>query len=306
VKHHEHDAAAARLLRTAAAVTGAGAAAAAGLGAWGVVVERRRYRLRTERLRLLPPGSRPLRILHISDLHVWPGQRKVQEFVRSLAELEPDLVVDTGDNLSHPDALPWLLDTLRPLFRFPGAYVPGSNCYFAPRPKNPFRYLWRDTSREGRDEAPLLPTQDMHDAFDAAGWTPLINRAARLRVAGLELALSGVDDPHLGYDRHPGFLDPASADLRLGVAHAPYLRTLDRFAEDGAQLVLAGHTHGGQVCLPGGRALVSNCDLEPERCKGLISQHGVPVNVSAGLGTSRFAPIRLFCPPEAVLLTLTD
>jgi predicted MPP superfamily phosphohydrolase len=294
------------LLRAAAATAGAGAAAAAGLGAWGVLVERRRFQLRTERLRLLPEGSAPLRILHLSDLHVWPGQRSVREFVHSLAELQPDLVVDTGDNLSHLDALPWLLEILEPLFRFPGAYVPGSNCYFAPRLKNPVRYLWRDTSGESRDEAPRLPTQAMHDAFDAAGWTPLINRAARLEVAGRVLDLSGVDDPHLGYDEHPGFVDPATADLRIGVAHAPYLRTLDRFAEDGAQLVLAGHTHGGQVCLPGGRALVSNCDLEPARCKGLITQRGVPVNVSAGLGTSRFAPIRLFCPPEAVLLTLTD
>ena len=294
-------AAAPPILRAAAA----GAVAAAGLGGWGVVVERRRFQLRTERLRLLPAGSPPLRILHLSDLHVWPGQRSVREFVHSLAALEPDLVVDTGDNLSHPEALPWLLEILEPLFRFPGAYVPGSNCYFAPQPRNPLRYLRRDTSGEGRDEALRLPTQDMHDAFDAAGWTPLINRAARMRVAGLDLALSGVDDPHLGLDRHPGFVDPAAADLRLGVTHAPYLRTLDRFAADGAQLVLAGHTHGGQVCLPGGRALVSNCDLEPERCRGLITQAGVPVNVSAGLGTSRFAPIRLFCPPEAVLLTLT-
>ncbi|PLC13619.1 metallophosphoesterase [Kocuria flava] len=293
-------------LRAAAALAGAGLAAGAGLGAWGVVVERRRFQLRTEHLRLLPPGSAPLRILHLSDLHVWPGQRAVREFVHSLAALRPDLVVDTGDNLSHPEALPALLEILEPLLAFRGAYVPGSNCYFGPRPKNPVRYLWRDTSGEGRDEAPRLPSGAMHAAFDAAGWTPLINRAARLEVAGHVLDLSGVDDPHLGYDRHPGFLDTPGAALRLGLAHAPYLRTLDRFAADGADLVLAGHTHGGQVCLPGGRALVSNCDLEPRRCKGLITQGGVPVNVSAGLGTSRFAPIRLFCPPEAVLLTLTD
>jgi predicted MPP superfamily phosphohydrolase len=144
----EHEGGPARVLRTAAAVAGTGAAAAAGLGTWGVVVERRRFRVRTERLRLLPEGSRPLRILHLSDLHVWPGQRAVRRFVHSLAELEPDLVVDTGDNLSDPGALPWLLEILDPLFRFPGAYVPGSNCYFAPQPRNPFRYLVRDTSAE--------------------------------------------------------------------------------------------------------------------------------------------------------------
>lgn len=100
--------------------------------------------------------------------------------------------------------------------------------------------------------------------------------------------------------------DDDDAALRIGVAHAPYLRTLDRFVADGADLIFAGHTHGGQVCLPGGRALVSNCDLDPALCKGLIDHRGVPVNISQGLGESRFAPVRLFCPPQAVLVTLTD
>ena len=86
----------------------------------------------------------------------------------------------------------------------------------------------------------------------------------------------------------------------IGVAHAPYMRTLHRFVQDGAQAIFAGHTHGGQVCLPGGHALVSNCDLPPSRAKGVSEQSGVPVQVSAGLGTSRFAPVRLFCPPEAI------
>lgn len=292
-------------------LAGAGAglvAAGAGTLAWAVLGERRRFQLREETVRVLPPGSRPLRILHISDLHTVPGQEAKKRFVHSLAALEPDLVVDTGDNLSHMAALPYLLEILDPLFAFPGVYVPGSNCYFAPRPKNPARYLWRTTASEKKDEAPRLPTEDMHRAFDERGWTGLVNRAERLRIAGTLIDFSGVDDPHLHYDRHPGF--PVSggetADVRIGVAHAPYLRTLDRFAEDGADIVFAGHTHGGQVCLPGGRALVSNCDLDPALCKGLITHRGVPVNISQGLGESRYAPVRLFCPPQAVLVTLTD
>ncbi|WP_191550788.1 metallophosphoesterase [Kocuria rhizophila] len=291
------------------AAAGAGLfAAGAGTLAWATLVERRRFQLRQETVRVLPPGARPLRVLHISDLHTVPGQEAKKRFVHSLAALEPDLVVDTGDNLSHLHALPYLLEILEPLFRFPGVYVPGSNCYFAPRPKNPARYLWRTTASEKKDEAPRLPTEDMHRAFDARGWVGLINRAQRLEVAGTVLDFSGVDDPHLNYDRHPGFPEgePTPADARIGVAHAPYLRTLDRFAADRADIVFAGHTHGGQVCLPGGRALVSNCDLDPAICKGLIDHRGVPVNISQGLGESRFAPVRLFCPPQAVLVTLTD
>lgn len=291
------------------AAAGAGLfAAGAGTLAWASLGERRRFQLRQETVRVLPEGSRPVRILHISDLHTVPGQEAKKRFVHSLAALRPDLVIDTGDNLSHLRALPYLLEILEPLFAFPGVYVPGSNCYFAPQPKNPARYLWRTTSGEKSDEAPRLPTEDMHRAFDERGWTGLINRAERLTIADTVIDFSGVDDPHLRFDRHPGF--PREQDgpthVRIGVAHAPYVRTLDRFAADGADIVFAGHTHGGQVCLPGGRALVSNCDLDPAICKGLISHRGVPVNISQGLGESRFAPVRLFCPPQAVLVTLTD
>ena len=296
--------------RSAAAAVAAGVATAgAGTATWAVFGERRRFRLRQETLRMLPAGTAPLRILHISDLHTVPGQEAKKRFVHSLAALRPDLVVDTGDNLSHLRAVPYLLEILDPLFRFPGVYVPGSNCYFAPQPKNPLRYLWRTSSGDDPVDT-RLPTPDMHRAFDAAGWVDLINRNDRLRIRGTVLEFSGVDDPHLRYDRHPGFPPPDgdtdAAALRIGVAHAPYLRTLDRFVADGADLVFAGHTHGGQVCLPGGRALVSNCDLDPAICKGLIDHRGVPVNISQGLGESRFAPVRLFCPPEAVLVTLTD
>lgn len=310
---------------TIATVAATGVAATAVSGAlvtgWAVFGERRRFRVRHETLPVLAPGSPELRILQISDLHTVPGQLAKKRFVHGLAELEPDLVLDTGDNLSHPQALPYLLDILEPLFRFPGLYVPGSNCYFAPMLKNPARYLWKgSTSGEDRTQAQLLPWQQMHEAFDRAGWVGMINRADRVRVGRHVIDVSGVDDPHLGFDRHPGFLPQdrpgsgvgrvayegtASPSLRLGLTHAPYLRTLNRFADDGADLIVAGHTHGGQVCLPGGRALVSNCDIEPSRCKGVTSQGGVPVQISAGLGESRFAPVRLFCPPEAVLMTLT-
>ncbi|WP_278856445.1 metallophosphoesterase [Kocuria palustris] len=306
--------------QTGAAVAASGLA----VGAWAVLGERRRFRVRHETLPVLAPGSRDLRLLHISDLHTVPGQEAKKRFVHGLAELEPDLVIDTGDNLSHMQALPYLLEILGPLLRLPGLFVPGSNCYFAPAFKNPARYLWKRTSQDDdRTQLQLLPWQQMHRAFEDAGWLGMVNRFRTVRIGGQLLDVSGVDDPHLHFDRHPGFSLPAGAAhasgsvrtadavpaeepvLRLGLAHAPYIRTLERFADDGADLILAGHTHGGQVCLPGGRALVSNCDIEPERCKGMTEQKGVPVGISAGLGESRFAPVRLFCRPEAVLMTLT-
>jgi len=126
------------------------------------------------------------------------------------------------------------------------------------------------------------------------------------------IAAAGVDDPHIDRDRYDTIAGPANAaaNLRLGVVHAPYTRVLDRFAADGYQLVMAGHTHGGQLCLPFRGALVTNCDLDTRRAKGL-SQHSADgrtawLHVSAGVGTSPYAPIRFACPPEATLLTLTS
>ena len=89
------------------------------------------------------------------------------------------------------------------------------------------------------------------------------------------------------------------------MAHAPEPRILDRFAADRYDVVLAGHTHGGQVRLPRFGALVTNCDLDRSRARGL-SRWGAHtlLNVSAGLGTSPYLPLRFCCRPEATLITL--
>lgn len=293
---------------------GAGIAAGAALAAYAVW-ESRAFTLRCATMPVLPDGARPLRVLHLSDIHMTPSQSRKQEWVRSLADLEPDLVVNTGDNLAHMEALPSVLDSLGPLLDVPGVFVLGSNDYFAPILKNPGRYLlpddgWRNT------RAAKLPWQDLKDSYSAAGWLDLTNRRVSSAVGDLTVAWAGVDDPHLQYDdllAVGGAADPA-ADLRIGVTHAPYLRVLDQFAADGYEAIFAGHTHGGQVCLPFKGALVTNCDLEPARAKGLHrhpadSAPGDPgsswLHVSAGLGTSPYAPFRVACRPEATLLTLT-
>jgi predicted MPP superfamily phosphohydrolase len=293
---------------------GAGAALGVGVTAYAVW-EARAYTLRSVELPVLPTGARPLRVLHLSDLHLTPGQSRKREWLRSLADLEPDLVVNTGDNLAHPEALPPLLDALGPLLTATGVFVLGSNDYFAPILRNPLGYLAPDDGRRSF-HATKLPWRELCDAFSAAGWTDLTNRRTRTAVGDLTVAWAGVDDPHLTYDDLVAVAGPADAeaDLRLAVAHAPYRRVLDQFARDGYDAIFAGHTHGGQVALPGWGALVTNCDLEPARAKGLHrhpadSRPGDPasawLHVSAGLGTSPYFPIRTACRPEATLLTLT-
>jgi uncharacterized protein len=300
-----------RLARGLTRVAATGVAAGAlGLG-YASVVERHWFTLRHATLPVLAPGSRPLRVLHVSDLHLRPGQRTEEGFVAGLAELEPDLVVDTGDNLSHPRAVPVVLRALGRLLDRPGVFVFGSNDYHGPKPKNPANYLFRP---QHRILGPELPWRDLRAAFVERGWHDATHARFELIVAGQRIAVAGVDDPHIGhddYDRIAGPADPEAARgdagpaLRLGLTHSPEPRVLDGFAADGYDLVLAGHTHGGQLRIPGYGAVVTNCGVDRSRARG-ASRWGshLRLHVSAGLGTSPYAPVRFGCRPEASLLEL--
>ena len=288
------------LKNSAAATAGS---LAAGM-AYATLIERNAFIMRETTMPVLTPGSSPLRVLHLSDFHMSPGQRRKQAWIRELAGWEPDLVINTGDNLSHPKAVPSVVQALSDLLAVPGLFVFGSNDYFAPKPKNPANYLFKPTHRVTGEP---LPWQDLRAAFTERGWLDMTHTRREIEVKGQLIAVAGVDDPHLSRDRYETIAGPASpaANLTLGLTHAPYTRVLDRFAADGYQLVLAGHTHGGQLCLPFKGALVTNCDLDASRAKG-PSRWGanMQLHVSAGLGTSPYAPYRFCCRPEATLLTL--
>ncbi|MGW1718863.1 metallophosphoesterase [Streptomyces sp. NPDC002156] len=294
------------------------AVAAAGL-AYSVGFEARFFRLRRVTVPVLPAGMRPLRVLQVSDIHMVGGQYKKQRWLRSLAGLRPDFVINTGDNLSDPEGVPEVLDALGPLMEFPGAYVFGSNDYYGPTPRNPARYLVEKVQgKHGLNgNAPAVnvihnPWEELRDGFDTAGWLNLTNTRGTLKIDGMSVELTGLDDPHIKRDRYKevaGGPSP-SADISLAVVHAPYLRVLDAFTADAYPLTLAGHTHGGQLCIPFYGALVTNCDLDTDRVKGL-STHTAEgrtsyLHVSAGCGANRYTPARFACPPEATLLTLTE
>lgn len=290
--------------RSTATVLGTLAAGAAGLAyaRW----EAQHYTLRRATAAVLPAGQADLRLLHLSDMHLVPGQAKKRAWIGSLRDLRPDIVVVTGDFMSHMDAVPHVLDALDPLFDVPGAFVLGSNDYYAPKAMNPARYLAGPSQLEP-SHRDMLPWGDLVDGLTTNGWLDIGNARATMKVDGREVDARGVDDPHISRDRYADVAGPfePEADLCLGVTHAPYLRILDGMAGDGADLILAGHTHGGQLCIPGVGALVTNCDIDRRRAKGLSSHHGSALHVSAGLGTSPYAPVRFACPPEATLLTLT-
>jgi uncharacterized protein len=285
--------------RVALLAAGAVAAAGAACVGYGVLVERDWYRLRRQRVEALEPGQPPLTVLHLSDLHLTAADHRRMAFLERLAGEPVDLVVLTGDMLGEPDALDPVLDVLgrfRP--RLGAVAVLGSNDYWAPRFHNPLSYFLGPSSRRRRSSG-RNPWRELTEGLRARGWTVLSNDRGRLG----DVELAGMDDPHIHRD-DPAVAVPPNGQvrLRLGVVHSPYRRALDAFAGNGYDLVLAGHTHGGQVRLPGVGALVTNCDLPREQVRGLSRWGSSWLHVSAGLGTSKYAPFRFACRPEASLL----
>lgn len=282
---------------------------------WGIGIERYLFTVREATAPALPAGSAPLRVLHISDAHMAPWQRRKQDWLASLADLEPDLIVNTGDNLGHRDGLDGIRRAFAPFAGTPGVFVHGSNDVLGPTPRNPLRYLAGPSERHAEPEH--LDTAGL-DTFlgEELGWADLNNSAARVRIGERDVDFFGVDDAHRDWDdldALPGAIAGLgardAATPLLGVTHAPYQRVLNAFTDLGAQAIFGGHTHGGQVCLPFYGTIVANCDIPLKQAKGLSTwRHGgrgIPLNVSAGCGHSIYAPVRVACRPEATLLTLT-
>lgn len=317
------------LKQLACAVGTVGGVGVATLG-WSLI-EARWPVLRRIEVPVLAPGAAPIKLLHIADLHLTGATKARVAWVRALADIEPDLVINTGDNLSTLGGVSALSQALEPLLAFPGAFVLGDHDRHGTVFRSPTRYLRRDprSNDDPVTDLPVLPWEEVRDMQLAGGWKDLDNCRDTVQAAGQLVELVGVADAHADDDAFPEVAEGESstsgssgAVVKIGVTHAPYQRVLDQMVTDGAQLILAGHTHGGQLCLPGYGALVSNCDLPPAQASGLstwpasfkaihkgsapaIEEHQAYLHVSAGLGTSPFTPVRTACRPEATLLTLT-
>ena len=313
--------------RTALAAVSAAGAVGLSAAVWGTCIERFLFTVRRHELALLPPGSPSLTVLHLSDAHMAPWQHRKQRWIADLADrVQPDLVINTGDNLGHEEGLRGIRTAFDPLRGVPGAFVHGSNDVTGPSARNPLRYFQGPSQRSHRGVD--LDTAAMDAYFrDDLGWVDLNNAASVIETAGIRLDAFGVSDAHRGWDdlgalpdavaalrRRPLFRRSDDAALTIGVTHAPYRRVLDAFTDLDADIIFAGHTHGGQVRIPFSRsALVANCDIPRDQARGLSTwTHGateddartVPLNVSAGLGHSIYAPVRFACRPEASVLTL--
>jgi predicted MPP superfamily phosphohydrolase len=266
---------------------------------WGIFVERRRYRLVLHRLDILPASaSAPLTVLHLSDLHFVRNDPGKAAFLAGLPTA--DVTVVTGDFLAEPEAVETTVAAVRATRgRLASWFVLGSNDYFAPKPLNYLAYF-RGKRRPRR--ALRGRSDDLVSQLRAEGWDDLTNVRRQIELDGLPVELLGLDDAHIAW--HDLRVAPRTSPERFGFAvmHSP--DSAPETAALGYDLMVAGHTHGGQVCLPGFGALVTNCSLPTRLVSGLIRVGGTVMNVSPGLGTSKYAPFRFFCRPEATLLEL--
>ena len=279
------------------------AAVLIGLAAWAIVIERQLYVVRQQTIKVLPKGTNAIRVLQIGDIHLAPWQKNKMKFLRSLGEKQIDLVVNTGDNLGHKNAIKPLLDALGPLLTKPGVFVHGSNDYFAPVAKNPFGYIFHSSAKPNSES---LNTEELTKAFEGAGWVNLNNRFADVQVNGNRIRFLGIDDYHIGYAKFD--LLVKSDHFSIALTHAPYMEAIEKLTDFGAQVIFAGHTHGGQVRIPLVGALTTNSDLPNKFARGLsgweFEGKSSVLSVVAGLGNSIFAPVRFFCRPEVRLITL--
>ena len=266
-------------------------------------IERQLFVVRQNSIKVLPSGSKPIRVLQIGDIHLAPWQKNKMRFLRSLGAKEIDLVVNTGDNLGHKNAISPLLDALGPLLSKPGVFVHGSNDYFAPVAKNPFGYIFHSSAKPN---SAALDTQELTAAFEKAGWVNLNNRFADVDVNGTRVRFLGIDDYHIGYAKFE--LLVSSEKFSIALTHAPYMEAIEKLTGLGAQMIFAGHTHGGQVRLPLLGALTTNSDLPNKFARGVsgweFEGRASVLSVVAGLGNSIFAPVRFFCRPEVRIVTL--
>jgi len=230
-------------------------------------------------LRRLPKALDGLRIVHLSDLHYGPltDSRHLERALKAANDLRPDLIALTGDYISHDRvyAAPCaeLVGRLRARF---GVYaVLGNHDH------------WTD--------AALIT-----DLFRAEGVTMLVNEGMRLDLRGESFWLAGVNDTMVGLEDLSLALAGSSDDeMRLLLAHNPII--LRRAARAGVDLVLSGHTHGGQVTLRPEK----NRSGRPRRrlLRGLGRRGNTQIYVTRGLGTV-VLPIRYGCPPEVSVLEL--
>ncbi len=277
-------------------------ATALGAGALALYAATEPYLYRLQRHTLAgTPRTPSLTVLHVSDTHLNTRDKRLMSFLRGLPERVgvPDLVVATGDLIEENEAIDPIVELLGGLrARLGRFYVFGSHDYYIGKRPSYRKYFSSEREVKRADDA---DTPRLEEGLRAAGWQALTNTTVMVEDAGTKIRLSGVDDPYLKRHR-TDHIERGDEDLAIALVHAPDV--VSEWALRGFDLILAGHTHGGQVRFPGIGALVTNSSLPAGLAAGPQRVGRTWLHVSPGLGTGKFSPIRFATRPEATLLRL--
>ena len=265
-------------------------------------VEPFRYRL-TRRTLPVRRGTPPLTVLHLSDTHMAAGDRRLHGFLERLPSeigFIPDIVAATGDFIEADAAIEDLVRLLSGIeARIGRFFVYGSHDYFESAGPSYLKYFTGGEVKHAprrRDESPMT------EGLVAKGWINVMNRSEVVVHDDRNIRVTGVDDPYLRWHRADHIERAADDDAAIALVHAPDV--VSEWALNDFDLVVAGHTHGGQVRIPGVGAVVTNCSLPNDLAAGATRIGPTWLHVSPGLGTGRYTPIRFNCRPEATLLYL--
>lgn len=226
----------------------------------------------------LPAVFEGYRILHLTDLHLDHLPLLAEKLAATLDGLEVDLALISGDYQENQKAAAeeiarLMARALAPLTALDGIFGTLGN----------------------------HDTVDLVEPLEAAGVRLLVNEVIQIGRGGDSICVTGTDDVHQFYSSATEeALDSGPGGTRIALTHSPEAADV---ASRRHQLLLCGHTHGGQICLPGGRPLVTGLKRHKEYVRGLWQHNGMTGFTGAGVGTT-VIPIRLNCPGEAVVLTL--
>jgi uncharacterized protein len=271
-----------------------------GLGAYTFIEP---YLFRLNHLKIdLPIAGAPLDVLHVSDIHMTARTRAVQRWLGKLPDLldqPPDLVLATGDLTQDDSGIDPVVEAFAELpARVGRFYVLGSHDYY----QSKFQAYTKYFTGHQAINAPPADTDRLETGLKESGWMPVTNSTELVESDVGRIRVAGVDDPYLNRHRTEHIRREPGDVLAIGLMHAPDV--VSEYALAGFDLVLAGHTHGGQVRFPGFGAVVTNSSLPAALAGGLNLIGQTWLHVSPGLGNSPFSPIRFNCRPEATLLQL--
>jgi predicted MPP superfamily phosphohydrolase len=263
------------------------AVSVAGGVVWGSIEARcLQERVLDIRLRDLPAALDGATILHLSDVHAGhgPGIAMLERAASWSEQLRPDLIALTGDLVTRARGIERLQ---RAASRLAATATHGS-------------YAVSGNHDHGDATDPFA---DGSSVDELAGFELLAGHAARVELRGQRVSIVGAD---AGTPSRKRYLDAFSqvdrtADLRLLLCHFPSV--LDRVPPGAFQLVLSGHLHGGQICIPAPGGRVGLAHPRARYLGGLYQREGTLMHISPGLGTT-FLPFRVLAPPEATLLVL--